>query len=302
MFKYLLASILIVFLIPACFKAPRDNEYDWQNPCKVHFEGKVLNAVSLPVARAVVDLEGEADTCDVDGHFIFEEWDPSIYHLQITGPNPFYDVIDIPACSLWAGREIDTIFFFRRAVWDMEDGDQMPKKWEPIIGSWRIMPDPMVPQNHVLGAIGRIPPFGYYGQAVCNEVFSDFIYEVMIKPRTLNPTGWQFGVVFNWQDPDNCHRFRLSATDVALHRSTTGGLNDSLIYFRHLPVRLGQWYKIRVEHIGTTIKVFLDGSEIEPGGFNDHYFVSGKVGLWFIAENRDSVTYHFDNIWVERAK
>ncbi|TWU15478.1 hypothetical protein Poly21_26740 [Allorhodopirellula heiligendammensis] len=61
-----------------------------------------------------------------------------------------------------------------------------------------------------------------------------------------------------------------------------------------IPIKSYEWYRLRVEHRGLIVKVYLDGEAfiIEQ---DQHFFRGGRVGLW---TQTDAVTF-FDDFDVE---
>ncbi len=297
--RLIFLSNLCLFLSSCVFQAQHDADYDPENPNKVYMAGKVKNAVDIPVSNVIIRLNNDSLTVTNDqGLFSIDSIDPGIYTFEAKALNPLYDILKIAdACSLWAGRVIeDTSFYFKRAVWDMEmEKTDMPAVWRPLMGAWRIIPDPERPLNKILGVIGQ-HSFGYYGQAICEREFSNFIYEINVQPLMNNGPAWKAGVLFCWQDTANYYLFIISETEIALHRHTNRG-RDTTLFSAPQGVVRGIYYKIKIERFNPVITIFLKDEKICE--LHDGFFASGKVGLWLIAEVADQFAFHFDNIWVE---
>lgn len=307
MWKRIFILVIGLLLVPACFKAPHDAEYDWQNPNKVFISGTAINAVGIPVGKALVYLDTDLwDTTDLAGGFQADQVDPGIYTLKIESPIPLYDTIRLEgACSLWAGRVIeDTTFFFRRAVWDMEgELGPMPAHWTPDTCGWKIVPDRDRPDNQVLAMRPHPFVFGAQGRALCGDVFAgDFVYEAAVKPLRTNPPGtqWQVGVLWCYQDRSNYYRFRISETNLAADFRTSS-VSDT--FFVVTPGRpLGEWYRIRIARVGSITKVFVNGAQVGRD-IDRNPLAQGKIGLWVQAETpADTVAFQYDNIWIEPTK
>jgi len=293
-----LVPLAMLFLVPACFKAPHDAEYDRQNPNKIYIDGKIKNAVDLPVAGAEIKLDTDVwDTTNVEGFFVAESIDPGIYKLTITGSNPLYDTVIIDACSLWAGRVIeDTTFFFRRAVWDMEnETNLLPRGWRGQIGIWAITPDPGNPQNRALGVIAKPPTDGYFGILVCDPVVNDFTYEVRVMPLSTNNPGWIAGIAFCYQNIDNYLYFGYGQNYAALHMVRSGG--DSTLVHRPMASQVDQWRRITVMRAGPRIEISVDGQLIIEASTGP--FPSGQIALFAFAEESSLVTFLYDDVWLE---
>ncbi len=99
------------------------------------------------------------------------------------------------------------------------------------------------------------------------------------------------GLVWRYADPKNYLLARLDVTDkrVRLYRI----VNGNRIKFgeeNNLPLSVGKWYKLRVEHRRDKIKVYLDDEAliIEK---ESHFQKAGRVGLY---ANEDAQTLFDD--------
>lgn len=296
-----------VLVVVACFKAPHDAEYDSRNPNKVYFAGRIVNAVGIPIAGALVNLDTDTwDTTGVEGSFVADPVDPGIYTLEVIPPDPLCGTFRIDGgCSLWAGRVIeDTTFYFKRALWNMESSTGvMPEHWRPDTCGWQIVPDRDAAGNKVLAMRPNPFVFGPQGRALCDDVFAgDFIFEVGVKPLSTNHPGssWQAGVLWCYQDRNNYCRFRISEANLAASYCINS-VSDT--FFVVAPGRLlGEWYRIRIERLGSITKVFLNGAQVGRD-IDRNPLAQGKIGLWVQAETPgDSIAFYYDNIWVEPTK
>lgn len=299
MCKKLSFLVIIMLFLPACFKAPRD-EYDPQNPSKVGYESRVVNAIGMPVSYAVLQLETDTFMFDKDGILIRDLVDPGIYKMQIYALTPGYDTIFNPACSLWAGRVVTDTFRFRRVVWDMEnEPGVLPLNWAAVQGGWAIKPDIGNMENHVLAMRGHPFAYGAYGHAIYQTGFKDYVYSVEFKALPCNATGWQAGVIFGYQDLNNYYRFRVTESDIVFNRVVSGS-SDTTFFNIPQGVPKNFWHNITIERGAQVIQIFLDGHQIGPG-ITDTRFLQGKVGVWVIGEapSMDSVAFYYDNIMLE---
>jgi hypothetical protein len=94
------------------------------------------------------------------------------------------------------------------------------------------------------------------------------------------------GIVWRWKDGDNYYVARANALEdnVSLYYTANG--RRITIKYVNAPVAKNQWHTLKVEFIGKSIRVALDGKiyiEQEDG----HISGTGAVGLWTKA---DSVT------------
>jgi len=94
------------------------------------------------------------------------------------------------------------------------------------------------------------------------------------------------GVVWRWKDRDNYYVARANALEnnVSLYHTTNG--RRTTIKYVNAPVSKNQWHSLKVDFVGTSIRVALDGT-VYIDELDDHIFGAGAVGVWTKA---DSVT------------
>lgn len=114
---------------------------------------------------------------------------------------------------------------------------------------------------------------------------ADGFVEVKLKPEK-GREDQAGGIVWRWKDGDNYYVARANALEnnVSLYYTANG--KRTTIQYVNAPVPANLWHTLRVEFLGTRIKVLLDGKtciEQEDG----HIQGPGAVGLWTKA---DSVT------------
>jgi hypothetical protein len=164
----------------------------------------------------------------------------------------------------------------------------LPPGWECGVtgkGSprWSVEADPTAPSApHVLQQSGS----GTFPWCVKKDAsLPDGHVEVKFKPLRgrQDQAG---GVVWRWKDGDNYYVARANALEnnVSLYHTTSGRRNT--IKYVDAPVAGNAWHTLRVEFVGTKIKVILDGKPyIELD--DSHIAGAGAVGVWTKA---DSVT------------
>lgn len=114
---------------------------------------------------------------------------------------------------------------------------------------------------------------------------ADGFVEVKFNPISGNQDQ-AAGVVWRWQDGDNYYVARANALEdnVSLYYTANGRRNT--LKYVDAPVAANTWHLLRVEFIGASIKVVLDGKAYIE--FDDrHIAAPGAVGVWTKA---DSVT------------
>jgi len=94
------------------------------------------------------------------------------------------------------------------------------------------------------------------------------------------------GVVWRWKHGDNYYVARANALEdnVSLYHTTNGRRNT--IKYIDAPVAKNQWHTLKVDFVGRSIRVALDG-KVYISQEDDHISGPGAVGVWTKA---DSVT------------
>ena len=152
---------------------------------------------------------------------------------------------------------------------------------------WRVEADPSAPSKpNVLRQSGQ----GSFPWCVkSGTVLSDGFVEVKFK-SLAGREDQAGGVVWRWKDGDNYYVARANALEdnVSLYY-TAGGRRNTLKYV-DAPVPKNVWHTLRVEFLGTNIKVLLNG-KLYIDLDDTHISAAGAVGVWTKA---DSVTLFDD--------
>jgi len=147
---------------------------------------------------------------------------------------------------------------------------------------WRVEPDSTAAAPLVLKQSGK----GRFPWCVkADSLLADGWVEVRFK-AIAGKEDQAGGVVWRWKDGNNYYVARANALEhnVSLYR-TDGGTRHTIKY-ENAPVAPDAWHLLRVEFIGTRIRVLLNGKpyiEQDDGQLGGE----GKVGVWTKA---DSVT------------
>src|SRR4051812_16381592 len=149
-------------------------------------------------------------------------------------------------------------------------------------------------QNYILrytagalgGVIALVKPSAFAG-----VTSADYYVEAKIRPRT-NPTNSnkQIYLIARYQDGNNWYAGALNiqssatATQVEIAKMKAGSISRPKQVKKPIVQGLenaldGQWYSLRLELIGTTLTVYLDGENL--GSVTDPDFTTqGLVGFW----------------------
>jgi len=167
----------------------------------------------------------------------------------------------------------------------------LPEGWKAGVtggGSprWSVERDATAPSApNVLRQSGR----GAFPWCVNGASIADGFVEVKFK-SVSGREDQAGGVVWRWKDGDNYYVARANALEnnVSLYYTERG--SRKTIRYVDAPVAGGAWHTLRVEFLGTHIKVSLDGvARIELD--DAHIRAAGAVGVWTKA---DSVTLFDD--------
>ena len=159
---------------------------------------------------------------------------------------------------------------------------------------WAVNADPSAPSPpNVFTQTGQ----GTFPWAVREGVeISDGFVEVKFKAIS-GKEDQAGGVMWRWKDGNNYYVARANALEnnVSLYYTANGRRNT--IKYVNAPVPLNRWHTLRVDFVGTVIRVSLNGKTYidEKDG---HIAGNGAVGLWTKA---DSVTA-FDDFSYGAAK
>jgi hypothetical protein len=175
----------------------------------------------------------------------------------------------------------------------------LPQGWKTGVtgqgtGRWAVNMDSTAPSApNALTQSGQ----GSFPWAVREDVaLSDGFVEVKLKAIS-GKEDQAGGVAWRWKDGNNYYVARANALEnnVSLYYTANGRRNT--IKYVKAPVPLNAWHTLRVDFIGASIKVSLNGrTYIEEK--DNHISGSGAVGLWTKA---DSVTA-FDDFAYGAAK
>ena len=158
---------------------------------------------------------------------------------------------------------------------------------------WSVERDATAPSApNVLKQSGR----GTFPWCVKDASLADGVVEVKMKPVS-GREDQAGGVVWRWKDGDNYYVARANALEnnVSLYYTERG--SRKTIKYVDAPVATNAWHTLRVEFLGTHIRVILDGvARIELD--DSHIVGAGAVGVWTKA---DSVTL-FDDFAYGAAK
>ena len=171
---------------------------------------------------------------------------------------------------------------------DRDKPGEPPSGWTAgVTGSgaprWLVETDPTAPSKpNVLKQSGH----GTFPWCVKDAVsIADGFVEVKFKPIS-GREDQAGGLVWRWKDGDNYYVARANALEdnVSLYYTERG--RRTTIKYVDAPVARDRWHVLRVEFIGTRIKVALD-DKLYIDVDDRHISGAGAVGVWTKA---DSVT------------
>jgi hypothetical protein len=162
-----------------------------------------------------------------------------------------------------------------------ETEDARPARWEVKVDQG----------EHVLAQLDRTRDRERYALAVVDDLsIKDVKVAVRMKAvdGDLDQAG---GVTWRYRNSENylVARLDISERNVRLYRFVNGNRVQFGVK-EDLDVQKGAWYKLRVEHDGSEVKVYLD-DDILFIERTPHFRRSGKIGLW---AKSDSVMYFDD--------
>ena len=158
-------------------------------------------------------------------------------------------------------------------------------------GKWEVVQDG---ESRVLAQVDRNRSEHRFALAVVRDSsFEDVRLSVRFKAVAgeVDQTG---GIVWRYRNSENYYLLRADVTEqeVRLYRVVNG--NRIKFADEDATLATNQWHRLRLQHEGETIKVYLD-DEMLMKARDRTFHKRGKIGLWTQA---DAVTY-FDDLRVE---
>jgi len=304
----IIIGLILCISIVSCIKPERDNEYDPNNPCKASVKGAVFGYDGRPIHNANVGLftDGELKAeirTDPSGKFMIEEIDPGIYDFEIKASG--YMLYADSAESLWAGREMDSAFFYLEELYfDFEEppaGTIEPYTFDIVLGTWAVVDVP--DWDKAYAGFMEISD----DEAIVfleDKDFGNCYVDVKINflsSSTGNPGAF---LLVKFQDPGNFYWIGIGPDYIKMYKREAW--NHFMLYEDHsITVHPNQWYELRVEIDGNVYDVEL--ADVATQGlvteFNisDAGWNSGKFG--FYCMNWDGIGFTtdalFDDLYID---
>jgi hypothetical protein len=189
----------------------------------------------------------------------------------------------------------------RETVWNFNDDEEGKKpdgfyfdatKKAPD-GKWQVLRDG---EDRVLAQVDRNTTRDRFALAVVDDSSLEHL-RLSVRIKAVDGNSDQTGgLVWRYRNSENYLVARLDVLEdnVQLYRVVNG---NRVRFGDKQRVKLvkNQWYTLRVEHVGDTIKVYLDDDALIVEK-DRHFKRAGKIGLWTKA---DSLTY-FDDLRVRK--
>ena len=164
---------------------------------------------------------------------------------------------------------------------NFEDGNA--STWTPIAGSSFTVVSSggtfVYRQSSLAGAAASSPT----GMNWANQSI-----QADVKPTAFNGSDRWFGLTVRQTDAGNYYYVTMRSTNSVQLRKLVNGAIVTLAS-ASFPVTLGRTYNLRLEAIGTLVRVFVDGNEVVRASDTSHS--SGRAGLYTYKTRAD-----FDNV------
>ena len=142
--------------------------------------------------------------------------------------------------------------------------------------NWKVSNGVLVQDSNIFGGSSNgTEPYEPGTYALNGEVnWTD--YTVNLKLRSRDDDG--IGIMFRYQDPDNYYLFSMGKQ--RNYRTITKKVDGVVTELAGdtVPYSMNQWYEVRIEVQGNTIKAYLDDTLLFD--VQDDSLVSGKIGLY----------------------
>ncbi|MCX7994280.1 MAG: carboxypeptidase-like regulatory domain-containing protein [candidate division WOR-3 bacterium] len=288
--------ILLVIMV-ACLKPPRDNRFDPENPDKAYLVGRVMSpdsAISDAEVKLLTlgDETYKATRTNSEGWYEFKEIDPGVY--KIVAFTDYYLPAEYSPESLPAGASdtVDLYFSTLKLTFDEEPvGTTEPFGFKRIYGDWQVVSDTTAPsQPNVYNCNDQ------KGFVLFNKSISDFFTSTSFKFLSTVDTLSRTGFILRMKDTLNYYTATVNKKGIGFVKFKNGF--PYILDFVTVPVIPDQWYELGVEASGNVFKIYFNGElKIEK---NDPDFNEGKLGLILHRETPPKFSVNFDDVIIQR--
>jgi hypothetical protein len=169
-----------------------------------------------------------------------------------------------------------------------EDFEAGTGRWYPTAGTWTVAAE--ANGNHVYRQTNVTGDnWSYAG----DPAWTDYAMEADIMPLTWGGTSRIVRIFGRWIDARNWYYVNLSSAGrLELRKYVNGAVTE--LASKPFPVTLGQWYRVRLEMIGTALSVYVAGALQLTA--TDATFSHGMIALGGYGN-----TAQFDNVAVYSA-
>jgi len=296
---------IVALLLTACLDAPRDNIYDPENPNKAYLSMNIYGLGIYPLEGAVANLlrDGnviKSDTSNELGAVVFENIDPGIYYF--TAAASHYSPIEQGPESLWAGGYIADrrIEFLTLHFEDDLLGASSPHCFIASSGAWVIDEDTEEPEAHSTPNVyqGVDSSSSGYSLSLCEPEAQYFLLEAKLKVAASSENNWHAGVVFRFQDENNCYKLLISPDTTYCYYLVNG--QPIYLNIKERAFAVDTWHTLKVERRRgeSTIRISINNTVLFTS--YDNIFSEGQVGL-FVSNNDGpaAATTNFDDVTVD---
>lgn len=159
---------------------------------------------------------------------------------------------------------------------NFEDGDDLTPLWTKAAGAFIVDNDLSRPAGEQ--KVYRHASNTDTGIAVSGDAsWTDYTYECMVNIKSVGTGTALASILARYRDVNNFYTFKLNQTanKVELHKIVNGSW--SFLDEAEFTVNTNQWYKLKIELKGTSIKCYVDGTLYIDT--TDGSLSSGKVGM-----------------------
>lgn len=295
---------VLALTLQTCLDAPHDNIYDPENPNKVHVSLNVNEIGLYELQGAIVSLLCEdtvaySDTTDEQGTVEFEEMNPGIYYLRAEAT--YFSAVQQGPDSLWAGDEVNYRLELRTL--DFEDdipGTPSPHRFAAETGTWVIGEDDGQSEAHSVPNVyqGIDSSSQETALSLCDTEAQYFLIETELKVDTASAENWQVGIVFRYEDGDNCYILLLSCSTINCYRRIGG--QQTLMHTAAIEMHVDEWHTIMAERRDGENYIRIRIDDYLLFSMYDDMLSGGQVGL-IVSNGADSspVIVNFDDVTID---
>jgi hypothetical protein len=145
-------------------------------------------------------------------------------------------------------------------------------QWTPHSGTWSVIPDPGGGTN----VFAQTSTSGDAKASAGSASWTNQVVEAKVKITSFNGSNRFAALYARFQNPSNAYFVALRSNGTLTLNRLVGGAATAMVT-RQFPVQTGTWYTVRLEAIGSSLRMYVDG--VLRGSATNTQFAAGKIAL-----------------------